>query len=203
LHHIACGFGRRADADDIIQILYTRWWQRLARDPSWLPPEQGAGLFVCVKRVVIDEVAKDKRLRARNQRAAEQPTSPPQSPEDSLQAFQRLRWIVAHLPAQLAEVLMASLSAGTRRDPEVASELGLTPSAYTSRLFRARRAAEVLATYYDVLTPEQAHLMAQLRYSGKSRSQVAHELCLLRDELTKRWQQALEALEQHAMVAAL
>lgn len=201
LYRIACGFGRQQDADDIIQILYTRWWRRIRRDPSWSPPDDGAALFVCLKRVVIDEAAKESRLRARHDRAAHQLQTTSQSPEDKLYAFQRLRWILARLPAPLAEALTASLVAGRRKDAAVAQELGITHAAFTARLFRARRAAEQLATYYDCLTPEQATLMAELSYSGKTQAQIAHELCLLLDDLKSQWRQALAVLEKQQAVA--
>jgi hypothetical protein len=203
LHNVACGFGRHRDADDIIQILYARWWRRMRREPDWLPPDEAVALFVCVKRVVMDEAAKERRSRLRDEERAKQLRPTARSPEDALHAFERLRWILTHVPAPLAEALSASLSAGRRRDTDVAEELGLSHAAYTARLFKARRAAEELARYYDLLSPEQAHLMAELRYSGKTRAQVAHELCLLRDELTSRWQQALALLERNSMAVAL
>ena len=196
LHNIARGFGRHRDADDIIQILYARWWQRSEREPGWSPPEDSAELFVCVKRVVLDEVAKEVRRRTRDQHEAGRARPDALTPEESLHAFQRLQWILQRLPAQLAEVLERSLSAGRSRDAAVAEELGLSHGAYTARLFKARRAAEELAAYYDLLSPEQANLMAELRFSGKTRAQIAHELSILSDDLTQRWQQALEVLEQ-------
>lgn len=203
LHNIACGFGRRRDADDIIQILYARWWQRMQRDASWTPPDDKAALFVCVKRVVLDEVAKERRRRERLDRSAEEPRRPPCMPDESLHAMARLQWILARLPAPLAEALQASLAAGRRKDGEVAAELGITPAAYTARLFKARRAAEELAAYFDVLPPEQAHLMAELRFSGKTRAQIAHELSLLVDDLAGRWHDALAALERGGRASAL
>jgi DNA-directed RNA polymerase specialized sigma24 family protein len=203
LHNIACGFGRRGDADDILQILYARWWRRMRREPGWSPPEDHAELFVCVKRVVIDETNKERRLRDRIDRGASQHRRAPCLPDESLHAFERLQWILARMPAHLAEALQASLSAGRRKDPEVARELGISPSAFTARLFKARRAAEELASYYDVLSPDQAHLMAELRFSGKSRSQVAHDLSLLLDELTARWRKAVDQLQQHGRASAL
>ncbi len=168
-----------------------------------MPPEDGAALFVCVKRVVMDEVAKERRLRMRHDRGAWQSRPMVRSPEESLHAFERLRWILTRLPAPLAEALTASLSAGGRNDAEVARELGITHGAYTARLFKARRAAEQLATYYEVLSPELADLMAAVSFSGKTRRQIAHELCLLVDELTTQWQHALELLERHRTVATL
>ena len=201
LHNIACGFGRRRDADDIIQILYARWWRRIQREPGWAPPEESAALFVCVKRVVMDEAAKEQRLRARSKQVAGQPQPPSPSPEESLHAFERLRWILARLPTPLADALKASLSAGRRNDAAVARELGLSHSAYTGRLFKARRAAEQLAAYYDYLPLEQASLMAELSYSGKTHAQIAHDLCLLMDEFDARWKQALDILAKHTAVA--
>jgi DNA-directed RNA polymerase specialized sigma24 family protein len=158
LHNIARGFGRRDDTDDIIQILYARWWRRLEREPGWSPPEESAQLFVCVKRVVLDQIAKENRMRAREDH--EPAHALWQTPEESLHAFQRLQWILARLPAPLAEVLESSLSAGRRKDAAVARELGLTAAAYTARLFKARRAAEELANLYDLLSPSQATRIA-------------------------------------------
>jgi DNA-directed RNA polymerase specialized sigma24 family protein len=203
LHNVARGFGRHRDADDIVQILYARWWRRLEREPGWSPPEECAELFVCVKRVVLDEIAKEMRISARDDAGARHARLHAQTPEDALHAMQRLQWILARLPAPLAEVLQATLCAGRRKDAAVAKELGITHGAFTARLFKARRAAEELAAFYEVLSPEQANLMAELQYSGKSRAQVAHELSLLADELAQRWQQALEVLEQHRMASAL
>jgi len=203
LHNIACGAGRRRDADDVIQILYARWWSRMQREPGWSPPEDAAALFVCVKRVVLDEIAKERRRRPRECQRGPEPTAAGAMPEESLHAFHRLQWILAHMPAPLAEALQTTLAAGRRRDAAVAAELGLTHAAFTARLFKARRAAEELALFYDVLEPDQAKLMAEVRFSGKTRAQIAHELCLLADELTRRWHQALEVLERHKVAWAL
>jgi len=203
LHNIACGTGRSGDADDVIQILYARWWQRIQREPGWSPPEDAAALFVCVKRVVLDEIAKERRRRPREHQRAQEPSPPAPAPEESLHAFHRLQWILAHLPASMAEALQASLAAGRRRDAVVAEELGITHGAFTARLFKARRAAEELALFYDVLEPEQANLMAEVRFSGKTRAQIAHELCLLVDELTQRWQQACSVVERNKVAWAL
>ncbi len=203
LHRIACGLGRQRDADDIIQILYARWWRRTQREPDWAPPEESSALFVCVKRVVIDEVDKERRLRARHEHVARQVQPPRPSPDDRLHAFERLRWILARLPAPQAEALTASLSAGRRNDAALADELNISRPAFTARLFKARRAAEQLADYYDLLSLEQANLLAELNFSGKSRSQVAHEQNMLVDELTAQWRQAEDVLEKHERAVAL
>lgn len=200
LRRVATGFGRR-DADDVVQILYARWWQRMQREPGWSPPEEHAELFVCVKRVVLDEADKDRRHKDRAARSQRQPRVGACPADESLHALERLRWILRHLPAPLAEALQASLAAGRRRDPEVAAELGLSPAAFTSRLFKARRAAEELAAYYDLLSLEQATLMAELRFSGKSRDQIAHDLSLLGEEVTQRWESALAILGERADLA--
>lgn len=201
LYRLACGFGRQRDAEDILQTLYTRWCRRIQEEPGWTPPESNVELFVCVRRVVLDVVAKEGRQRALALSSVE--TRPwIDSPEESLHAFERLRWILARLPAPLAEALMASLSAGRSGDAEVARELGLTAAAYTTRLFKARRAAEELADLYERLPRDQAELLAEVRFSGKSRTQIAHELGLLVEELTDRWSDATHALEKSRMVAS-
>src|SRR5438046_2470350 len=63
LFRIACGLGQQRDGEDIVQTLYARWWRRLKEEPSWSLPETYAELFVSVRRVVIDMVAKEKRDR--------------------------------------------------------------------------------------------------------------------------------------------
>lgn len=201
LHRLACGFGRARDADDILQTLYARWWKRMQQEPGWTPPQSHAELFVCVRRVVMDVVAKEKRDRLREDRGASDPVAY-DSAEESLHAFERLEWIMAKLPAPLAEALMASLSAGRRNDAEVARELGITTPTYTTRLFKARRAAEELASYYELLPLDLANLMAELGYGGKTRAQVAHELGMLVDELTTKWNQATSVLEKKRGVVA-
>lgn len=200
LYRLACGFGRQRDAEDILQTLYTRWCRRIQEEPGWAPPESNVELFVCVRRAVMDAAAKESRQRALI--ARQDPHGWADSPEESLHAFERLRWILARLPAPLAEALTASLSAGRAADAEVARELGLTAAAFTTRLFKARRAAEELAEIYDRLPKDQAELLAELRYSGKSRTQIAHELGLLIDELTSRFDDAVDALEKSRMVAS-
>ena len=202
LHRIACGLGRQRDADDILQTLYTRWWRRMNLEPGWAPPESSTELFVCVRRVVIDVVAKEKRERARDDRSAGFAPISADSPEESLHAFERLQWILDRLPFTLAEALMASLSAGRRTDAAVARELGITACAYTMRLFKARRAAEELARFHELLVPEQANLLAALTYGGKSRAQLAHEHGLLGDELGARVDHALAVLEKSGKAAA-
>lgn len=201
LYRLACGFGRERDADDILQTLYARWWRRMIDEPGWTPPETHAELFVSVRRVALDMVAKEERDRSRLGDGGEG-SDPAESPEDSLHAFERLRWILARLPRQFAEALTASLSAGPRNDAAVAQELGLTSGAFTARLFKARRAAEELATYYESLPLEQANLMAALRFGGRSRAQVAAELGLSPDELAARWQDAVARLEKSRRAAS-
>src|SRR3954453_8785396 len=111
LYAIACGLGLQRDADDILQTLYARWWRRMSDEPGWAPPEAHVELFVCVRGVAMDMVAKEQRDRSRvgDEGTWSELTD---SPEDSLHAFERLRWILARLPRPLAEVLTASVSAG-------------------------------------------------------------------------------------------
>jgi DNA-directed RNA polymerase specialized sigma24 family protein len=201
LYQLACGFGRERDADDILQTLYARWWRRMTDEPGWAPPETHVELFVCVRRAVMDLVAKEQRDRSRvgDEGEGSHLTG---SPEESLHAFERLRWILARLPEPLAEVLTASVSAGRRNDAEVARELGLTPATFTTRLFKARRAAEELAAYYEILPLEQATLMAKLRYSGRSRAQIAEDLGLAPGELDARSQDAADRLEKTRRAAS-
>ncbi len=201
LYRIACGFGRQRDGEDIVQTLYARWCRRLKDEPAWVLPESYAELFVCVRRVVIDVAAKEKRDRLRNEHAIR---SAPEgdAPDESLHAFERLQWILARLPSQLAVALTASLSAGRRDDAAVASELGLSVSAFTGRLFKARRAAEELASYYELLSLDEATLMAELRYGGKTRSQLARELGIKPDELAARSQRAIDLLEKTRRAAS-
>jgi DNA-directed RNA polymerase specialized sigma24 family protein len=201
LYELACGFGRERDADDILQTLYARWWRRMTDEPGWAPPETHVELFVCVRRAVMDLVAKEQRDRSRvgDEGATSHLTG---SPEESLHAFERLRWILARLPQPLAEALTASVSAGRRNDAEVARELGLTSAAFTTRLFKARRAAEELAAYYENLPLEQATLMAKLRFSGRSRAQIAEDLGLAPSELDARSQDAADRLEKTRRAAS-
>ncbi len=200
LFRIACGFGRERDGEDIIQTLYTRWWRRMNEDPTWDPPEARAELFVCVRRVVIDIAAKERRARLRDDGAPiPQPTA---GIDESLHAFGRLEWILEHLPAPLAEALTATLGAGRRDDAAVAGELGLTAGAFTARLFKARRAAEELSNFYDHLSPTQATLMAELRYGGKSKKDVASGLGMRQDELIARSTEAEGILEKHRRAAS-
>lgn len=199
LRRIACGFGRQRDADDVVQILYTRWWKRMQREPDWSPPEEAVALFVCVKRAVLDQIAKEST--ARNHSAKSAGRLPPAAPDESLHALHRLEWILARLPVPLAEALEASLAAGHRGDEALAAELGISHGAFTTRLFRARRAAEQLASYYDMLGPEEAHLLAEVQFSGKSRRQIAHEMSLLVDELSERCRRALASLERRGVPA--
>lgn len=200
LFRIACGLGRQRDGEDIVQTLYARWWRRLKEEPGWTLPETHAELFVSVRRVVIDVVTKERRDRRRDESAA----SPVDrdAPDESLHAFERLRWILAHLPGPLADALTASLSAGRRDDAAVAAELGLTVAAFTARLFRARRAAEELASYYELLSLDEATLMAELRYGGKTRAQLARELGIRPEEVAARSQRALELLEKNRRAAS-
>jgi DNA-directed RNA polymerase specialized sigma24 family protein len=164
-------------------------------EPGWAPPEAHVELFVCVRRVVIDLVAKEERERGSAGAESEQ-SYLADTPEESLHASERLRWILARLPRPLAEVLTARLSAGPHDDAAVARELGISSATFTGRLFKARRAAEELATYYEMLPLEQADLMAKLRYSGLSRVQIARELGIVLEDLVARSQAALDQLEK-------
>lgn len=195
LFRIACGFGRQRDGEDIVQTLYARWWRRLKDEPGWKLPETHAELFVSVRRVVIDLVAKEKRDRLRDERSVS--TVERDAIDESLHAFERLRWILAHLPAPLADALTASLSAGRRDDATVAADLGLTVATFTMRLFKARRGAEELASYYELLSLDEATLVAELRYGGKTRTELARELGIRPEEVSARSQRALELLEKN------
>ncbi len=201
LVRIASGFGRQRDGEDIVQTLYARWWRRMKDEPGWTPPESYGEFFLCVRRIVIDVVAKEKRDRKRDDHAfAGTPLS--EGPDESLAAFERLQWILARIPEPLAAVLTASLSAGRRDDTAVAAELGLTLSAFTGRLFKARRAAEELASYFELLPLPQATLMAELRYGNKTRTQLANELGIRPDELAARSQRAMDLLEKTRRAAS-
>jgi DNA-directed RNA polymerase specialized sigma24 family protein len=195
LHRIACGFGRERDADDILQTLYTSWWRRMRDEPGWLPPEDVAELFVCVRHAVLDVLGKEKRLQARIENAP-QPAPPTTTAEDTLFAFDRLQWILDRLPAGLSEVLQAALSSGRQSDAAVAAELGLSAATFTTRLFKARRAAEELALFYELLPLDRASLLADLRYSGKTRAQVARDWGLSVDELNVRASEASDVIDR-------
>lgn len=201
LHRIACGLGRQRDADDIVQTLYARWWRRMTDEPDFALPETHVELFVCVRRAALDAIAKEARLRA-NERAAPDASPWIESPEDSLHAFERLEWILSRLPDTYADVLRASLSAGRNQDATVAHELGLTPATFTTRLFKARRAAEELASFFDRLPLSEANLMAELRYGGKPRWELARALGLTLEELTARVHAATASLEKSRKVAS-
>lgn len=201
LFRIACGFGRQRDGEDIVQTLYARWLRRMKDEPGWMLPETHAELFVCVRRIVIDVATKEKRDRLRIERAS-RTTPETHAADESLHAFERLQWILARLPAPFAAVLTASLSSGRNDDTAVASELGLTVSAFTGRLFKARRAAEELASYYELLSPDQATLLADLRYGGKTRAQLASELGVRPDEIAARQQRAIDLLEKTRRAAS-
>ncbi len=201
LYRLACGLGRASDADDVLQTLYIRWWQRMNDQPGWLPPESSVELFVCVRRAVLDVIAKERRERIKRGEADARCVLD-DSPEDSLVAFERLSWILTRLPQPLAEALMASLCAGRRQDAEVARELGVTTATYTMRLHKARRAAEELASFYEVLPARDAHLLAELRFSGKPRAQIADEQGLMLDELSARHRGALDLLDKLRGVAS-
>jgi len=194
LHRIACGFGCQRDADDVVQTLYTRWWKRLSADPSWTPPETHVELFVCAKNVVMDLAAMESRQRALLE-GVPRPISSGVRPDDALHACGRLEWILGRMPAHLSEVLQAALASGRRDDREVASELGISTATFTTRLFKARRAAEDLATLYDTLPSDEASLLASLRYGDRTRSEIARSLGLTLDELSDRWGAALDALQ--------
>ncbi len=200
LYRIACGLGRQRDGEDIVQTLYARWWRRLKDEPTWALPETYTELFVCVRRAVIDVVAKEKRDRLRDEHAAK--VVERDSVDESLHAFERLRWILAHLPVPLSDALTASLSSGRRDDAQVAADLGLTVAAFTARLFKARRAAEELASYYELLSVDEATLMAELRFGGKTRTQLARELGIQPEELIARSQRAMELIQKNRRAAS-
>lgn len=200
LYRIACGLGRQRDGEDIVQTLYARWWRRLKDEPGWALPESYTELFVCVRRAVIDVVTKEKRDRARDEQSIA--AGERQNVDESLHAFERLRWILAHLPSPLADALTASLSAGRRDDAAVAADLGITVPAFTARLFKARRAAEELASYYELLSLDEATLMAELRFGGKTRAQLARELGIRPEELAARSQRAIDLLEKNRRAAS-
>ncbi|MBL8742632.1 MAG: hypothetical protein JNK04_16105, partial [Myxococcales bacterium] len=60
---------------------------------------------------------------------------------------------------------------------------------------------EELATYYELLPLDHAELLAELRFGGKTRHQVAHERGMMPDELMAVCQEAAEALEKSRKVA--
>ncbi len=84
----------------------------------------------------------------------------------------------------------------------MAADLGITVPAFTARLFKARRAAEELASYYELLSLDEATLMAELRFGGKTRAQLARELGIPPEELAARSQRAIDLLEKNRRAAS-
>lgn len=131
----------RADAEDIVQEAFVRFWRSpdRASDPT-------AYLFVCVKRCALDWVRARGR-QARREAAAAKPESEPLFDGPLEQAERRAAVAAAldTLPEAQREVLVMKVWGGLTF-PQIAAALGVPPDTVASRFrYALAKLREVLA----------------------------------------------------------
>ena len=129
--------GSRADAEDVVQDVFLRLWQR---PDAWRP---GQALFsTWLYRVVVNRCLDLKRrpLNA-DLDSVEEPQDPDANAEDSLLDAERSRALdsaVNQLPERQRAALVLTYTAGLR-NAEAASAMDISVKAFEALLVRAKR----------------------------------------------------------------
>jgi RNA polymerase sigma-70 factor (ECF subfamily) len=129
--------GSRADADDVVQDVFLRLWQR---PDAWRP---GQALFsTWLYRVVVNRCLDLKRRpKGADLDSVEEPQDPYANAEDSLLDAERSRALdsaVNHLPERQRAAIVLTYTAGLR-NAEAASAMDISVKAFEALLVRAKR----------------------------------------------------------------
>jgi RNA polymerase sigma-70 factor (ECF subfamily) len=129
--------GSRADAEDVVQDVFLRLWQR---PDAWRPGQ--AQFSTWLYRVVVNRCLDLKRRpRGTDLDSVEEPQDPGANAEDSLLDAERnhaLDGAVSQLPERQREAIVLTYTAGLR-NAEAASAMEISVKAFEALLVRAKR----------------------------------------------------------------
>jgi RNA polymerase sigma-70 factor (ECF subfamily) len=129
--------GSRADAQDVVQDVFLRLWQR---PDAWRPGQ--AQFSTWLYRVVVNRCLDLKRRpRGTDLDSVEEPQDPDANAEDSLLDAERSRALdsaVNQLPERQREAIVLTYTAGLR-NAEAASAMDISVKAFEALLVRAKR----------------------------------------------------------------
>jgi RNA polymerase sigma-70 factor, ECF subfamily len=129
--------GSRADAQDVVQDVFLRLWQR---PDSWRPGQ--AQFSTWLYRVVVNRCLDLKRRpRGTDLDSVEEPQDPDANAEDGLLEAERSRALdsaVNQLPERQRTAIVLTYTAGLR-NAEAASAMDISVKAFEALLVRAKR----------------------------------------------------------------
>ena len=129
--------GSRADAQDVVQDVFLRLWQR---PDAWRPGQ--AQFSTWLYRVVVNRCLDLKRRpKGTDLDSVEEPQAPDANAEDSLLDAERSRALddaVNHLPERQRAAIVLTYTAGLR-NAEAASAMDISVKAFEALLVRAKR----------------------------------------------------------------
>ena len=129
--------GSRADAQDVVQDVFLRLWQR---PDAWRPGQ--AQFSTWLYRVVVNRCLDLKRRpRGTDLDSVEEPQDPDANAEDSLLTAERNRALdgaVNQLPERQKAAIVLTYTAGLR-NAEAASAMEISVKAFEALLVRAKR----------------------------------------------------------------
>ena len=129
--------GSRADAQDVVQDVFLRLWQR---PDAWRPGQ--AQFSTWLYRVVVNRCLDLKRRpKGTDLDSVEEPQDPDANAEDSLLDAERSRALdsaVKQLPERQREAIVLTYTAGLR-NAEAASAMEISVKAFEALLVRAKR----------------------------------------------------------------
>lgn len=129
--------GSRADAEDVVQDVFLRLWQR---PEAWRPGQ--AQFSTWLYRVVVNRCLDLKRRpKGTDLDSVEEPQAPDANAEDSLLDAERSRALdgaVKQLPERQRAAIVLTYTAGLR-NAEAASALDVSVKAFEALLVRAKR----------------------------------------------------------------
>ena len=129
--------GSRADAQDVVQDVFLRLWQR---PDAWRPGQ--AQFSTWLYRVVVNRCLDLKRRpKGTDLDSVEEPQDPDSNAEDSLLDAERSRALdsaVNQLPERQREAIVLTYTAGLR-NAEAASAMEISVKAFEALLVRAKR----------------------------------------------------------------
>jgi RNA polymerase sigma-70 factor (ECF subfamily) len=129
--------GSRADAQDVVQDVFLRLWQR---PDAWRPGQ--AQFSTWLHRVVVNRCLDLKRRpRGADLDSVEEPQDPDANAEDSLLDAERSRALdsaVNQLPERQKAAIVLTYTAGLR-NAEAASAMDISVKAFEALLVRAKR----------------------------------------------------------------
>jgi len=129
--------GSRADAQDVVQDVFLRLWQR---PDAWRPGQ--AQFSTWLYRVIVNRCLDLKRRpKGTDLDSVEEPQDPDANAEDSLLDAERSRALdsaVSQLPERQREAIVLTYTAGLR-NAEAASAMEISVKAFEALLVRAKR----------------------------------------------------------------